>query len=977
MLHGGGHCDLRCIVCDCAAPPSTAAEIERALGAGGSRLLVRGPTESSPATADLVRRARERGFSEIVLRTNALACREPAGAEALARLGADGVLVPLFSETAATHDRLAGRERALIDSLSGLRHLARAGLNIEIEIPLLSARVQKAAEIVRLVHRVVPVLRAVRFFVPHGVPKLLAPPAWSSPTQGLADAISACRALGVRTRLTAADAIPLCALHAHPDLLDAYAFNPKARAPRQHGAVYAAACESCAVRPQCTGSAPSYHQAHGDAGIVPYAQRPSLMYEQRTTRRRDWTPAQRAAASRSEILVLRPTVNCNQDCTFCSANETSANVWANHAEMLRAIARAARRRIDRVSFSGGEPTLSKHLVEYVRSASRLGVPKVEIISNAVLLDRQEKVQALAAAGLTHAFISLHAHTEELSRQTTQKVGDFPRTVQGIKHLLAAGVRTVINHVINARNYPYLVSFVEFARREFGGKVKISFAFVTPQFKGLENIELMPRLSDVMPHLKRAMYRAVDIGQPVNVGSRQGIPFCFLDEFRAWSDGLKLANSALSEDSFQKQRAPGCDDCRFSDYCTGLWKPYVARYGLDELRPVAGPKLTAADLEAMEALAMQREWGVPMSFDDVPPGLRETHLEQHAAASVESAVELPAAAAFVPQRTRPLRIAMLGSGRQARRLARNALQVPGLSIDAVASPHAPEADLQDFGDCPAYRDAAAAIDDMRPEAVIIAAATEAHVQLARLAIERRTPALLEKPIATDPDQARALRDAAIEAGACVVPAHNSLYSPGLGLVLAVPLSHPQVSYTWRRTQRSNDTMRLWSRSYLYETAYHLLVVVGRAAGGGRGTVSKASFRGDATPEHVRIELNYPDGTAEVIMDFAAAGEEDALLRRDRDNPAVEYLWRRQGRVTSVRGVPGAQHFEASGNDTQHMLANFRDVVLGKATPGATLDEAIDTMQTARAVVDALDQAGAPFDRPNAPRHVHSQQLQSIR
>src|SRR5207249_7415273 len=115
-----------------------------------------------------------------------------------------------------------------------------------------------------------------------------------------------------------------------------------------------------------------------------------------------------------------------------------------------------------------------------------------------------------------------------------------------------GVRTAFNHVITARNYPYLIRFVEFVHREFEGQVSISFAFVTPQFKALDNIEVMPRLSLVMPHLKLAMYRALELGQPFSVGSRQGIPPCLLDEFRAWSDALKLSNSAVSEDSPQKQ-----------------------------------------------------------------------------------------------------------------------------------------------------------------------------------------------------------------------------------------------------------------------------------------------------------------------------------------------------------------------------------------------------------------------------------------
>src|SRR6185436_16265655 len=102
------------------------------------------------------------------------------------------------------------------------------------------------------------------------------------------------------------------------------------------------------------------------------------------------------------------------------------------------------------------------------------------------------------------------------REATQKIGDFERTVKAIKLLLDAGVITALNHVITARNYPYMKEFVEFARREFGGRVKIAFSFVTPQFKALDNLEVMPRISEVIPYLKRAMYRALEIGQPFSV-----------------------------------------------------------------------------------------------------------------------------------------------------------------------------------------------------------------------------------------------------------------------------------------------------------------------------------------------------------------------------------------------------------------------------------------------------------------------------
>jgi predicted dehydrogenase len=298
----------------------------------------------------------------------------------------------------------------------------------------------------------------------------------------------------------------------------------------------------------------------------------------------------------------------------------------------------------------------------------------------------------------------------------------------------------------------------------------------------------------------------------------------------------------------------------------------------------------------------------------------------------------------------------------------------LSIDAVASPHALQADLQDFGGCPAYSDAAAALDDIRPEAVVIAAATSAHDELTRLAIERGVPALVEKPLASTLEQAEALHAAARAAGARVVMAHNSLYAPGLAEILAAPARPVSATYVLRRTPGSSDAMRSWSRSYLYETVYHVLAVVGRACGGGVGEVVKASFRGDGYPEHLRLQLRYGESAAEISLDYTAAAEEDSLARRSIDTPQDERIWRRQGREITITDAKGVRPVERRGNDVQLMLENFRDVVLGKAEPGATTDEALDVMRTARRVVDAVEAAGAPFERPTAPKHVASRALQ---
>ncbi len=976
-IHLGGRCDLVCAVCDCRQPATTNAL--GALDAGGDRVVFRGAAETSPGFRDAVRTARARGFADIVVRTNGLQTMTAESAAAFATLGVHAALVPLFSSVPAVHDRIAGRPDALVHALVGMRALAGAGLALEIEIPLLSPKIQDVAALIRLAHRAVPDLRAARFFVSsERTPASLAPPNWDDGGPALAEAVRACRELGVGVSLRGMDGIPLCALRDAPDTHDAYRFDPRSAARLVAGSTHGTVCDSCAVAKQCAGLAESYRGAHGERGLVAYAHKPREMYAQRSAGSPVFTKEHRRAAGSVEMLVLRPTVNCNQDCPFCSANETSGNVWTSPDAMLRAISRAARRGVKRVSFSGGEPTLSRDLVHYVDAANRLGIEQIEIVTNGVLLDNPARVRALRDAGLTHAFVSLHAHDERISRGMTQKLDDHRRTAAAIRHLVDANVDCVINHVITSRNAPYLARFVEFVRAEFGGRARISFAFVTPQYKALEDLSLLPRISDVMPELRRAMYRALDLGQSVVVGSRQGIPPCVLGEFAGWSDVLNRASEAAAEDAPQKQRAPGCDECKYTRQCTGLWRQYVAVHGVSELSPLRGAPFTDEQVHAIIESEHPWRWSTAASFEGLPPEVRDVAREQSGRAAYESARSAPetpvrALPIVATQRSRPIRVALVGSGRQAQRLARAALNVTGLSIDALVSPSAPERPPHEFGGCPRFRTLDEAIDGIRPEAVIIAAATHAHHALASTALSHHIPTLLEKPLTRTETEAEDLvRIVREHPGSLVLPAHTMLFASGVReIVDAADL--PIVSFAKRCRASSPDALRAWSRSGLYELLFHSLTMVGRAAGGGVPHVTSARHQGEDAPVRIVLELAYPRGSAEITFDFGAASDEVLFTRLAQPAVSPAFVWRRAGATTSLRRGDRDLPVPRDGSDLERMLAHFRDVVLQRAEPFVTPDEALDVMRAARLAVAALESAGAPFDRPNAPRHVASTAL----
>ena len=114
----------------------------------------------------------------------------------------------------------------------------------------------------------------------------------------------------------------------------------------------------------------------------------------------------------------------------------------------------------------------------------------------------------------------------------------------------------------------------------------------------------------------------------------------------------------------------------------------------------------------------------------------------------------------------------------------------------------------------------------------------------------------------------------------------------------------------------------------------------------------------------------------MIDFAAAVDDDTITRH-ASGDVGEVTWRRAGRELTLTTAAGVRPVEHDGNEVQRMLLAFHDAALGRARPAATLAEALDVMRAARRVVDALAAAGAPFDRPNAPKHVASRALQPAR
>jgi MoaA/NifB/PqqE/SkfB family radical SAM enzyme len=288
-----------------------------------------------------------------------------------------------------------------------------------------------------------------------------------------------------------------------------------------------------------------------------------------------------------QTSLLRITFACNQSCRFCfvqhSQHEPSLEELSERLKLAHA---------GIVTISGGEPGLVPFLPAVVKVAKANGAHKVVLQTNAVLYASPRKTAEIAEAGVDQAFVSLHAHTAELSDRLTHLPGSFEKTLVGIDNLLALPLGVVVNIVIQEQNYRSLVRYVDWLCERFAIAKQSKRLSLNMALVGLygstdwrENLDLVrqdiPRLSDLRPYLKEAINLCFDRGLAVSgFETACGFPRCVLDN----DPRLFFLERAIERDSgFFK--GPQCATCRVNTECYGVRESYAAVYGTDELTPI--------------------------------------------------------------------------------------------------------------------------------------------------------------------------------------------------------------------------------------------------------------------------------------------------------------------------------------------------------------------------------------------------------
>jgi len=239
---------------------------------------------------------------------------------------------------------------------------------------------------------------------------------------------------------------------------------------------------------------------------------------------------------------------------------------------------------------------------------------------------------------------------------------------------------------------------------------------------------------------------------------------------------------------------------------------------------------------------------------------------------------------------PVQIGVLGLGTAARACAPAFARHPGLKIVAAAdsSEQTRDAFSRDYG-VPAFADLASMLRQPGLDAVYVATPTELHAQHALEALRAGKHVIVEKPMASTLDDAKAMASAAAEAGRVLLVGHSHSFDPPIQKMREVigsgRLGKVRMINTWcfsdwvYRPRRPQELDPRLGGSVLFRQGSHQFDIIRWIGGGAVRSVRAQVF--DLDPQRRTIGahlvmLTFQDGAAATAVYNGYGGVPSSLL-----------------------------------------------------------------------------------------------------
>ncbi len=297
---------------------------------------------------------------------------------------------------------------------------------------------------------------------------------------------------------------------------------------------------------------------------------------------------------------LRVGTRCNLNCVYCLLGHED-RFLRPVSDIVADLQFAREQNIEKVSFTGGEPTLHPDLPKLIAAARAMGFRRITLVTNGLTIAYPGRLDRLVEAGVNAVGISFDTPDRDTAHamwQVEPSAPVFERVVQAFeavgRHPDLPLQSIAVVTAMNLHQIPDLARF--FA--DLGSRLPNLFVptldFVMPEENAwIHRDRVVPRLTDAVPYVRQAIEIAREEGLPLTF---RGFPFCLLKGLERFSfdrymtifslvrgpEGVVHDRATLD---LRRTKAPGCEGCRWNRECTGVSRSYANLYGLGELCPV--------------------------------------------------------------------------------------------------------------------------------------------------------------------------------------------------------------------------------------------------------------------------------------------------------------------------------------------------------------------------------------------------------
>lgn len=284
--------------------------------------------------------------------------------------------------------------------------------------------------------------------------------------------------------------------------------------------------------------------------------------------------------------------DCNLACDYCTITPDMRARELPSGRIVAAMRTARARGYDRISFTGGEPTIRRDLLGLVRMARELGFRDVKVQSNGLLFAHRPNLDRLVAAGASTFHLSIHTHDAALYDRKVRREGAYPLMVRGLSNLVEAGLDPTADVIMESATYERLPEAVRWLDAQ--GVTRADLWFVSLTDGNADNVASMPRMSEVVPFMARAFEEAAARSMVLR---SLHVPRCLLGAHaaHAFDPSAEGVMVITPDDTFElsaskitpQAHVPACAACPDRTRCRGLRPDYLDRYGDEEIARARG------------------------------------------------------------------------------------------------------------------------------------------------------------------------------------------------------------------------------------------------------------------------------------------------------------------------------------------------------------------------------------------------------